>query len=148
MKKYGILIIILLAACRTPQQQWLDSLAGYKETKSKTMTLQIMKMTDKKDTTVLNYQVRLYPAKDWLENSPPDATNNLNYRMDSCFTLKAGGRKQNPVFVQPVAGGVKNCFEYLVSFTMDNTVKMKTLQLVYTDRYIDGRTYFFDLNQR
>lgn len=149
MRKYGIIIALLaMAACKTPQQKWLDSLTEYKAVKSKSMTLEIMKMADKNDTTVLNYKVRLYPAKEWLETRTADAVNNLNYRMDSCFMIKAGSLKHDPVFVQPVVNGIKNCFEYLVSFEMDSTVKMKTLKLVYKDKYIDGHTYFFDLNKR
>jgi len=147
MRKFGIVFLLLAAmSCKTPKEKWLDGLTGYKEIKSKSMVLQLMRMERKNDTSVLDYKVRIYPAKSWTEQAGPVDINHLNYQVDSCFSLKAGKAAHSPAFVQPVASGVTGCFEYLVSFALDSTVKMKTLQLVYTDKYIDGHTYSLDLN--
>lgn len=141
------MIIGLLAvmSCKTPGEKWQNSLTKYKELKSKTMVLQLMKMEEKNDTSALAYKIRIYPAKAWEEQATPADRNHLNYQMDSCFALKTGKTAHNPAFVQPVANGVTGSFEYLVSFAIDSTVKMKPLQLIYTDKYIDGRTYTLDL---
>ncbi|MES2112412.1 MAG: hypothetical protein V4577_26885, partial [Bacteroidota bacterium] len=146
MRKYAIAILLLaIAACKTPQQKWFDSLTGYKEIKGKSLVIQLMRIQEKKDTTTLNYKLRIYPVKEWMEQASADDLNHLNYQMDSCFTLKAGAVKRAPAFVQSVASGIKGGFEYLVSFELDSTVKMKALQLTFADRYIGGLAYNFDL---
>lgn len=148
MRKYGfILMLLAVAACNTQRQKWQDSLVAYKEIKDKAMELELMKSPEN-DTTVLNYKIRIFPAKAWLENQPSNSGYNFNYRMDSCFFIKAGNVKHYPLFTQPIANGIKNCFEYMVSFQTDNGIKMKELQLMYADKYINGKTYSFELNKQ
>jgi hypothetical protein len=148
MRKYGlILLLFAIAACKTSQQNWQNDLVTYKEIKDKTMELEVMRAPGN-DTTVLNYKIRIFPAKAWLENMPPNSGFNFSYKMDSCFFIRAGNLKQLPLFTQPVANGVKNCFEYLVSFQADAGIKMRSLQLIYADKYINGQTYSFELNKQ
>jgi hypothetical protein len=68
--------------------------------------------------------------------------------MDSCFFIKVGNLKCYPLFTQPVPNGIKNCFEFLISFNADNGIKNKPLQLMYADKYINGQTYSFELNKQ
>jgi hypothetical protein len=150
MKKQVSLMIILIwciTGCKTPTESWLDSLSEFKQVDGKLCSMQIMKMDVKKDTTVLNYKVRIYPSKKWMSENEAQGMDLFSYRMDSCFYLQTGKLQRKPLFVMPVANGVKGSFEYLLSFGLDNSIKMRPLQLVYVDKYIDMDICTLDLNK-
>jgi hypothetical protein len=142
-----LLFLLFVAACKSPSEKWRDSLSGYGQLKDQNLQLEAMKMDSPSDSTVLNYKVRLYPSKLWLEAHGNGAATHFDYGVDSCFTVSTGMGRYRPVFVQPVANGIKNCYEYLISFKADQTIKMKPLWLVYADKYIADDKYTLDLNK-
>ena len=142
------MMLLILVSCRNRTEQWLDNMAGFQSLKGKTLSLDIMKVKPaKEDTTEIMYKVRLYPDKAWLENATGKQKESLSYSMDSCFSLRAGTVKYMPDMMQPVSNGVAGCQEYLLSFGVEAAMKYKKLQLVYNDRYIDGKTYQIILNK-
>lgn len=143
-----MLVALLAISCKTPTERWLSGLAEYSQLQSASIKMEVMKMDTKNDTTILNYRVRIYPDKKWLENNPRNLVSEMNYETDSCFFIKAGGAKCSPGFVQPVANGIKGCYEYLISFNVDNKLKMRSLNLVYTDKYIDRQTHTLNLDKK
>jgi hypothetical protein len=144
------LILITLPACKTPTERWLGGLEEFKEIKSGTLSLQALRMKSAaNDTTELNYKVRIYPSRSWLANNRSAAsTRDFYYRMDSAFTLKYGSQTMRPQLVQPVANGLSNCFEYLISIEITPEIKMKHISILYRDKFIDGRQYTMDLNRQ
>lgn len=109
--------------------------------------LRVRPATD--DTTELSYKVRIYPSKSWLANNhSTESTGNFYYRMDSAFTMKYGSQTMRPQLVQPVANGLSNCFEYLISMEITPGIKMKHISILYQDKFIDGKQYTMDLNRQ
>ena len=149
MKATGIvLLLLILASCRTPTEKWLKSMSDYQSVKGKSLTMEIMKIKPaKEDTTSLTYKVRLYPDKEWLENNSGKQKNGLFYGMDSCFILRTPIASYSPDMIQPVNNGIAGCYEYLLSFSIVKAMKYSQLQLVYADRYIDGKPYQIVLNR-
>lgn len=148
-RKAGILLIaaVMLFSCQSPVERWLDHLAAFKETTSKTLSVQAMKMNAApNDTNSFSYQVRIYPAKAWLEDNAQSQNINFFYHMDSCFSLKAGAKGFPPAIVQPVSNGISGCYEYLLSFNLEPSIKGRKIELVYQDKFIDGRKYSLQLN--
>ena len=148
MKKIAIMVLTLaVMSCKGRTEKWFNGLADYKEVTSSSMQIEVLKMDTQRDTSLLNYKLRIYLDRSWVDKNQPNQTNEMNYQADSCFYILAGGVKCRPAFVQPVANGIKNCYEYLISFNADKQLKMKSLNLVYADKYIDGKTYTLDLNK-
>ena len=149
MKATGIVMLLLiLVSCHTPTKKWLDSMPDYQSLKGKTLSMEIMKVKPaKEDTTELTYKIRIYPGKQWTENNNGRQKNGLFYGMDSCFTLHTSIASYNPDMIQPVNNGIAGCYEYLVSFEIVKAMKYRQLQLLYNDRFIDGKPYHIVLNR-
>ncbi|MDO3628865.1 hypothetical protein [Mucilaginibacter sp. BT774] len=149
MKATGIVLLLLtLASCHTPTEKWLDGMSDYQSVKGKSLTLEIMKIKPvKEDTTAITYKIRLYPGKEWMENYTGHQKTGLFYSMDSCFVLRTATASYSPDMVQPVNNGIAGCYEYLLSFGIVKAMKHRQLQLVYTDKYIDGKPYQIILNR-
>jgi hypothetical protein len=144
----AISFFLLFVSCRSRTEKWLDGMADFKSRTAKSLSLQLLKNKQaRRDTTALTYQVRIYPAKDWVENRSASQQTGLFYGMDSCFSLRCRQRSYMPVMVQPLNNGIAGSFEYLVSFDLGPALKWQQLQLVYRDRFIDGKEYVFDLNK-
>lgn len=149
MKATGIILLLLtLASCRTPTEKWLDGMSDHQSVKGKALIMEIMKVKPPKmDTTALTYKIRIYPGKEWTETNSGRQKNGLFYGMDSCFTLRTAAASYSPDMVEPVNNGIKGCYEYLLSFGIAKAMKYRQLQLVYTDRFIDGKPYQIILNR-
>lgn len=147
--KYLFLILMLTAvySCRSATERWVDGMADFRETGNKDLELQIARLKKQtRDTVALDYKVRIYLHGKAAENKGYDAGVDFYYHMDSCFSVKAGTREFLPVIVQPVNNGIANCYEYLLSFRVDQAIRLRSLQLVYRDRFIDGKKYVLNLN--
>ena len=142
------MIFLMLVSCRSATEKWLDGLADFKELHGKTLSMEIMKVKPvSTDTTALTYKVRIFPAKDWVDNQGRGQKTGLYYGVDSCFSLRSGKASFRPDMVQPVNNGIAGCFEYLISYEVTKAMKMKELQLVYKDKFIDGKQYQMELNR-
>jgi hypothetical protein len=147
-KIWAIILMTAFCSCKSATQRWMDSMVEFKEINGKALSLQVMKMAaDGSDTTSFAYKIRIYPAKTAIENyanagQPLD----FYYRMDSCFYLRQGAVNISPVIVEPVNNGIANCYEYLLYFNINKTIKLKHLDLVYADKFIDGKQYALGLN--
>jgi hypothetical protein len=142
------MLCAVLVSCHSATEKWLSNLADYRELHAKSMVLKIMKVTSgTSDTTTLNYKVRVFPARQWLETRTPEQKTGLFYDMDSCFAIQTMKASVTASFVQPVNSGVANCFEYLVSFPVDHSIRQKELSLVYRDKYIDQKQHKIDLSR-
>lgn len=142
------LLLLALTSCQTPTEKWLSGMSDYQSVKSRSLTIEIMKIKPvNKDTTALTYKVRLYPGKEWSENNSGRNKDGLFYGMDSCFTLHTTTASYNPDMIQPVNNGIAGCYEYLLSFGIVKAMKHKQLRLVYDDRYIDGKLHQMTLNR-
>jgi len=138
-----ILVLLTLCACRTATEQWLNGLAGFKELHTSAFRLQAMKVTPTgPDTTSVTYQVRIYPS-----GGGTDQAAGFYYGMDSCFSLQSGKVNIKPSYFQPVNNGIAHCFEYLLSFPVNRSMRSAPAGLVYQDRIIDGKRYILNLNK-
>jgi len=141
MKKIAIgLIVLFCFSCRNRTEKWLDSLSSFERAGDEQLTVEALKPAGR-DTTAVLYNVRIYPSKTWLDHKNEQATVRFNYAMDSCFYLSAGGLTYKANVVQPVANGLTNCFEYLVSFDLDPAMETGKASLIYQDKYINNQRY-------
>ena len=147
-KKHGLVVMMLVLACscRPASGHWNDGLAGYRETHSADLSIELLRMASRGDTSAVNYRIRLRPSA--KNNAFTRQVLHLNFQMDSSFFLKASGKKINPVFVQAVPDGIKGCYEYLVSFPVAEPMKHKPLSLVYDDHTINEKAYTLFLNKQ
>lgn len=142
-----LLLTLLLASCKTATEKWLAGMTQFKELNDKSLSMQIMKMSSKAiDTSSFGYQVRIYPSKSWIEGQGREQSVNFLYHMDSCFTIQAGNASISPVMVQPISNGIANCYEYMLYFNVEKAIRLKNVELVYKDRFIDGKQYALKLN--
>jgi hypothetical protein len=147
--KYLLLLSMLtiIYSCRTATERWVDGMADFRETGNKDLNLQVARLKKQiRDTVALDYKVRIYLHGKATEARGYDANLNFYYHMDSCFSVKADGREFLPVIVQPVNNGIANCYEYLLSFRVDPAIRLRTLEFVYRDRFVDGKKYELNLN--
>jgi len=148
MKSYAAIFLIMLMLWSCKRARWQDNIADFKELQNPAFALQVMKMKNKDtDTVSLNLRVRLYPSAGETERLSPDQKNGLSYGMDSCFFLFEGAQRIKPAFVQAVSNGVRNSFEYLVSFEPVRPVSPVNFRLVYQGKYLDGKQYNLTLNK-
>ncbi|MHB8205938.1 hypothetical protein [Mucilaginibacter sp.] len=141
------LVILACCSCKTPTQKWLGNLSAFQRAGDDQLTVEALK-TRTKDTTGLTYNVRIYPSKQWLDSKTEQGGVQFNYGMDSCFYLNAGGIDYKPAMVQPIANGLTNCFEYLVSFDLTPAMETKEADLIYQDKYINRKRYTLQLINR
>lgn len=143
-----VLFLLMLVSCNTPTERWLNSLADFRELHAKSFYLEIMKIKPApKDTGSLNYKIRIFPSKQWMENETTEEKTNLNYGIDSCFSLQTGKLNLKPSYFQPINNGIANCFEYMISFEISQAIKSKNVQLIYHDKIIDHQQYILELNK-
>ncbi|MGN6639752.1 MAG: hypothetical protein ACTHJ8_12635 [Mucilaginibacter sp.] len=148
-KQYMItgLLLLLLTSCKTPVERWLDGMVDFKQVKGKELIIQAARLKAKiEDTTMLNYKVRIYLGHAAQENSAADGSINFNYHVDSAFYVRVAGSKAQPVMIQPVNNGISGCYEYLLMMDINKFNRLKKLQLVYQDKFIDGKQYTINLN--
>lgn len=142
-----ILTLFVLQSCKTATERWLAKMTDFKELDDKTLSLQVMKMRPQQaDTNSFGYQVRIYPSETWLEARGIGASIDFFYHMGSCFSIRAGTSSVSPVIVQPVSNGIANCYEYLLYFNAEKSIKLKHIELVYDDRFINRKQYILKLN--
>jgi hypothetical protein len=141
-----ILLVILSCSCKSPAERWLDRLPDYKQVHSKELSLQLLKMKIAGDTSAFYYRVRITPSANNKTLSGDQV--NFYYAMDSCFYLKAGEQVFKPSIVQAVPNGIKGCFEYLLSFNISKPMLFTPVNLVYQDKFIDGKVYSISLNKQ
>ncbi|MFI5160461.1 MAG: hypothetical protein ACHQHN_04250 [Sphingobacteriales bacterium] len=139
-------MIIGLSSCKSPMQRWLDSMTDFAEVKGNAYKIQAARITTGiEDTTTLNYKVRIYLGKA-VTSKGYDESVNFYYHMDSCFLVRTMGGNELPVLVQPVNNGISGCYEYLVSMDISKAMRLKKLELIYQDKFIDGKRYILNLN--
>ena len=85
------------------------------------------------------YGVRVFPGEA-IRHIKGDLSKEMLYRSDSCFYLQTALGKQYPLYAEPVASGIKGCYEYMVYFE-----KAKAEVFVYDDRYFTQKVYEVDL---
>lgn len=116
--------------------------SGVSQTKDGDMVVQVMQLPrsagDNNDD--ISYKVRIIPSKTLMEGKATVDKNGLYYRMDSCFYIKNGGKKQYPDLVQSVANGISGTYEYLLQFEKDDQ-PADSIDMVYQDRYINKKAY-------
>lgn len=98
------------------------------------------------DTSSYALAVRVFTPKTAIQELSKELKDSLWYRMDSCFYLNSGGEKIYPEGLEAVAGANKNCFEYLLLFDRQAANIQRPVSLVYHDRYLDGKTHSFQIN--
>ena len=141
-----ILLLSLICSCKSPAERWLERLPAYKETHSKELSFQLLKMRIAGDTSSFYYRARITPSPKGKELSGNQV--DFYYAMDSCFYLKAGAQVFKPSIVQAVPNGIKGCFEYLLSFNIRKPMLSLPVNLIYQDKFTDGKMYSISLNQQ
>jgi hypothetical protein len=141
------LLMLVFCSCKTPAQKWLDNLTSFQRVSDGEMTIEALKAKTT-DTTTITYNIRIYPSKQWLDNKTEQMSVQFSYGMDSCFYLNTGGLNYKPGMVQPIANGLTDCFEYLVSFDLGSAIKAGQVGLVYQDKYINRKRYTLQLNNQ
>jgi hypothetical protein len=141
------MLLISLGACRTRSQQWVDGLSPFSKQGDTTETVELLKLKAA-DTSSLNYSVRIYPSKQWLVEKKDKRSIEMNYEMDSCFYIRNSGKTFRPVMIQPIANGLADCFEYMVSFDLEPSMEGPKPVLFYRDKFITKNLYSFQLNSK
>lgn len=86
------------------------------------------------DTGVFN--VRLHIPKRIRDGLDAKTIENLTYRVDSCIYHKGSKGNVYPIYIETIATANKYVLEYLVEFD-----KIEKLNMYYTDKYINQKTY-------
>lgn len=89
------------------------------------------------------FQVRLFVLKTTEKGERQKLNEKMEYGNDSSFYRIRSGQKQYASGITPVSTGIRNCYEYLVFFSAGKSEEQGGF--VYTDRYINGRTYQLSL---
>jgi len=140
-------MLLSLVACKSASQKWMDGLTTFSKLGDTTESVEILKLKPA-DTSSLNYSVRIYPGKQWLTDKKDEQSVEMNYQMDSCIYIRNGGKTFNAAMIQPIANGLTNCFEYLVSFDLEPGMKGPRPAMVYQDKFISKKQYTFQLNTK
>lgn len=114
------------------------------EMKDKDLSIQVMKMNRGEDSDMHEYRIRIVP---YSIPSSHTLQGDMWYKADSTIYLFDGTNKVYPVIMEPIANGIKNSYEYLLTFSKTTSADEVKLNLVYADRYINNRTYILDLNK-
>jgi hypothetical protein len=93
----------------------------------------------------LTYKVRIYPQKQW-QDQKPKLTQKMQYDADSCFYLTKGNLRYYATDISPIANGMKNNFEYLVSFAALPKNETDSVMLIYHDKHLTQKDYKLLLN--
>jgi len=109
------------------------------EISNKDFVIQVQKKKISQDGTT-EYMVRVFPTL----TATPELSTKMQYQADSCYYLGHGGIKTYPEEIIPVAGGVKNCFEYVLIFAGDASSKTADI-FFFNDKYLTGKTYQLSL---
>lgn len=134
--KIAFILLALTACTNNPP---------YAEQKDDDMTIQVLEYPDN-DPSEIRYGLRLLPTEKLKQTIHRTQVANMQYRADSLFTLVNGDQKLIPVSVQYVANGSKSIFEYILVFE-DDDHKVSTRQLIYTDKFLTGKTYTIKLTK-
>lgn len=126
-----VLILLLVYACSE----------GKKSTSPVVVSSRtIAKAIKESDSMDLRYNVRvILPPKASIKNEL------MYYHMDSCFILKIVGEPDRfPRLVTPIANGLNNKYEYMVSFGSKPKSKY---QFVFHDKYVNGEQLVLHINE-
>lgn len=143
-KKYTLFMICLISspffACRQNREP-------IREIKDEILTVQVKKIDNREqDQHLQAFAVRLSPGKDAASTLNAQAKTALWYGMDSCFYVVDRGKKVYSTIVQPIANGVTDNFEYMLSFEITD-LKAGNWNLIYADKYISHKKYIIDLSK-
>jgi len=144
MKIYSIFIVFslgitVISACRQNKDV-------IKQIKVQGLTLMVMKTPGgPEDADEMTYSARLIPDKGLIENKNAVVTA-MQYKMDSCFYLQQGKERIYASLTQPIANGVKDSFEYLLSFERQG-IKNNKWDFVYLDKYLNHKIYKIAIGQ-
>jgi|SRR6185437_7801888 len=145
-KNDGLLITCLLfavfGACRRDKN-------SVKEIKDHGLTVQVIKMEGEPaggNTNTASYSARLIPDKGLISEKDSKIKTALWYSMDSSFYLQAGKKKIYAEIIQPIANGLVNRYEYMLSFDLTG-LKGDKWSLIYQDKFLNHRKYIIDKNQ-
>lgn len=82
-----------------------------------------------------HYAVRVFPGEA-ISQLKGDQSKEMLYRTDSSFYLQTTTGKQYPLYTEPIASGIKGCYEYMVYFE-----EAAAKSFVYNDRYFTEQEY-------
>jgi hypothetical protein len=143
---FGFLALLCTLSCHTPTQKWLDGMTEFGESKSPGVLIRAIKIKPESgDSTELTYKIRVYPSN--AENAKSALTEHFYYHADSLFYFRCGKAVVTPRSVQPIANGLTDCFEYLVSVEITSAIKLHKLSLVFHDQMVDDRDHIIQLNK-
>lgn len=115
----GLFGLLAILSCRNK--------GNYNSTKNGELTL--MAISGQKEGLL---KVRLTFDQKGEGLDAPRFVEAMQYDMDSCFYIQGEGPKSYPIYVEPIANGMRKNFEYLIGFERDFK---KGEKLVYVDRY-------------
>ncbi|OCX53370.1 hypothetical protein BEL04_03455 [Mucilaginibacter sp. PPCGB 2223] len=145
MKQYTIVFILIslsLAGCRSSD-------SSFKQVQDGDLTIQVTHLKAvSKDDNLLSFKLRLIPDKQLIEEKSSNQKTALYYKMDSCFYIAEGLKKNYAVMVQPVANGVSGTYEYLLEFENGNAPQADTINLIYNDKYINQKSYSLKITDK
>ena len=118
--------------------------SNLRQTGDKDITFQIVNISKNGTNQDISYGARIIPSAVFKGADSKATKENLMYRMDSCFYLQSGWKKIYPQLTQPVSNGLKNTFEYLLTFDMPSFEEDKWF-FVYEDRYLNKKKYTLKL---
>jgi len=132
LKILEVMLLMLAVSCDTKR-------ADFAEAGDEQLKVQGLKIRKKESPGLVDYQVRVQVINPEIGNEQLAAS--MMYKMDSAFYLANGAVRVYPEILEPVASGIKNRFEYMVSFKDVKAGKDDKALLVYADKFISRKAY-------
>jgi len=135
MKRGVIALVLLISFCSCHKDE-------YKQLSKSGTNVEIIRSKEKGG---LEFKVRV-SQEALLSGADQGKSKQMFFSADSCFKLfDSENRLLYPEVVEPIANGINNKFEYIVTFPKLKT-DGKKIKLVYHDKFFSGSHFEFDFN--
>lgn len=101
--------------------------------------LSVQAIALKGDDLTFTYKIRVFPTSNW-KGDKEELIKKMNYNVDSCFYMLFNDELKYPESILPIANGMTNNFEYIISFANEPKLPSETV-LVYHDKHISQKEY-------
>lgn len=84
-------------------------------------------------------KIRIFPKMISRIDDDKKINEQMMFGIDSCFTKVIAGKRVYPIGVIPISNGVKNCYEYLLTFPKQE--EDGEFEVLYQDKFINKKVY-------